>query len=95
MYKRQGVHGVGFPFRRVHRFHAAVADDGNVQPRVPAVVKDGKQVDEHFAGDVYKRQFYPFADLETISPCPLLFIAGEKAHSMEFSGLLSSFLYVI
>ena len=29
--------------------------------------------------------FYPFADLETISPRPLLFIAGEKAHSMEFS----------
>lgn len=29
--------------------------------------------------------FYPFADLETISPRPLLFIAGEKAHSVEFS----------
>ena len=45
-----GVHGVGFPFRRVHRFHSAVADDGDVQPCAPAVVKDGKQVDEHFAG---------------------------------------------
>lgn len=29
--------------------------------------------------------FYPFDDIETISPRPMLFIAGEKAHSIEFS----------
>ena len=29
--------------------------------------------------------FYPFSDIETISPRPLLFITGEKAHSREFS----------
>lgn len=29
--------------------------------------------------------FYPFADIETISPRPLLFIAGADAHSREFS----------
>ncbi|MEV1005415.1 alpha/beta hydrolase [Nonomuraea sp. NPDC050202] len=29
--------------------------------------------------------FYPFADIETISPRPILFITGEKAHSREFS----------
>lgn len=29
--------------------------------------------------------FYPFSDLETISPRALLFIAGETAHSREFS----------
>ncbi len=29
--------------------------------------------------------FYPFSDIETISPRPLLFIAGENAHSIEFS----------
>jgi uncharacterized protein len=29
--------------------------------------------------------FYPFNDIEMISPRPLLFIAGEKAHSIEFS----------
>jgi hypothetical protein len=29
--------------------------------------------------------FYPFEDIKTISPRPLLFIAGEKAHSLEFS----------
>jgi hypothetical protein len=29
--------------------------------------------------------FYPFADIETISPRPILFIAGENAHSIEFS----------
>lgn len=29
--------------------------------------------------------FYPFNDIETISPRPLLFITGENAHSIEFS----------
>lgn len=29
--------------------------------------------------------FYPFNDLETISPRPMLFITGDKAHSKEFS----------
>ena len=29
--------------------------------------------------------FYPFADIETISPRPLLFITGDIAHSREFS----------
>ena len=29
--------------------------------------------------------FYPFNDIETISPRPLLFITGDNAHSREFS----------
>jgi uncharacterized protein len=29
--------------------------------------------------------FYPFTDIETISPRPMLFITGEIAHSREFS----------
>jgi uncharacterized protein len=29
--------------------------------------------------------FYPFDDIETISPRPMLFITGEQAHSREFS----------
>ena len=29
--------------------------------------------------------FYPFSDIETISPRPMLFITGETAHSREFS----------
>ena len=29
--------------------------------------------------------FYPFNGIETISPRPMLFIAGETAHSREFS----------
>jgi fermentation-respiration switch protein FrsA (DUF1100 family) len=29
--------------------------------------------------------FYPFADIDTISPRPMLFITGENAHSREFS----------
>ncbi len=29
--------------------------------------------------------FYPFDDIETISPRPMLFITGDNAHSREFS----------
>ncbi|KAF2845383.1 alpha/beta-hydrolase [Plenodomus tracheiphilus IPT5] len=29
--------------------------------------------------------FYPFNDIETISPRPMLFVAGTQAHSLEFS----------
>ncbi|MGT2439614.1 alpha/beta hydrolase [Bradyrhizobium betae] len=29
--------------------------------------------------------FYPFNDIETISPRPVLFITGDQAHSREFS----------
>lgn len=29
--------------------------------------------------------FYPFEDIDTISPRPMLFITGDKAHSKEFS----------
>jgi uncharacterized protein len=29
--------------------------------------------------------FYPFNDIETISPRPMLFITGDVAHSREFS----------
>src|SRR3954463_12346234 len=38
-----------------------------------------------FSSNVKFMNFYPFNDIETISPLPLLFIAGEKAHSIEFS----------
>lgn len=38
-----------------------------------------------FASSVKFMNFYPFNDIETISPRPLLFIAGENAHSREFS----------
>ena len=37
------------------------------------------------ASNVKFMNFYPFADIETISPRPLLFIVGENAHSREFS----------
>jgi uncharacterized protein len=36
-------------------------------------------------GEVKFLNFYPFNDIETISPRPMLFIAGETAHSREFS----------
>jgi hypothetical protein len=29
--------------------------------------------------------FYPFSDIETMSPRPMLFITGDVAHSREFS----------
>jgi fermentation-respiration switch protein FrsA (DUF1100 family) len=37
------------------------------------------------SGEVKFANFYPFNDIETISPRPMLFIAGETAHSREFS----------
>ncbi|TDS82239.1 alpha/beta hydrolase [Comamonas sp. JUb58] len=37
------------------------------------------------ASEVKFMNFYPFNDIETISPRPLLFIAGDQAHSKEFS----------
>lgn len=35
--------------------------------------------------DVKFMNFYPFQDIETISPRPMLFITGDQAHSKEFS----------
>lgn len=38
-----------------------------------------------FSSNVKFMNFYPFNDIETISPRPMLFITGENAHSREFS----------
>lgn len=38
-----------------------------------------------FSGNTKFMNFYPFNDIETISPRPLLFITGDQAHSKEFS----------
>ncbi len=37
------------------------------------------------SGNTKFMNFYPFNDIETISPRPMMFIAGENAHSIEFS----------
>lgn len=37
------------------------------------------------SSEVRFMNFYPFNDIETISPRPLLFITGDQAHSREFS----------
>ena len=37
------------------------------------------------SSEVKFANFYPFNDIETISPRPMLFITGENAHSREFS----------
>jgi len=37
------------------------------------------------SGEIKFLNFYPFNDIESISPRPLLFIAGTAAHSREFS----------
>lgn len=38
-----------------------------------------------YTSNVKFMNFYPFDDIETISPRPLLFITGDQAHSKEFS----------
>lgn len=37
------------------------------------------------SSNVKFHNFYPFNDIETISPRPMLFITGDKAHSKQFS----------
>lgn len=37
------------------------------------------------ASNVKMMNFYPFNDIETISPRPLLFVSGDQAHSKSFS----------
>lgn len=37
------------------------------------------------SSNVKFNNFYPFNDIETISPRPMLFITGDRAHSKEFS----------
>ena len=37
------------------------------------------------ASNVKFMNFYPFNDIDTISPRPMLFISGDQAHSREFS----------
>lgn len=37
------------------------------------------------ASNIAFMNFYPFNDIETISPRPMLFIMGEKAHSQPFT----------
>lgn len=37
------------------------------------------------SSEVRFMNFYPFNDIETIAPRPMLFIAGDQAHSKEFS----------
>ena len=37
------------------------------------------------ASNVAFMNFYPFNDIETISPRPMLFVMGEKAHSQPFT----------
>ncbi|KAB2099152.1 hypothetical protein AG0111_0g12626 [Alternaria gaisen] len=36
-------------------------------------------------GNVKFINFYPFEDIESISPRPMMFVAGDQAHSKEFS----------
>ncbi|MGO5491378.1 alpha/beta hydrolase [Acidaminococcus sp. HCP3S3_H5] len=38
-----------------------------------------------YTSNVKFMNFYPFQDIETISPRPMLFITGDQAHSREFS----------
>lgn len=50
-------------------------------------VKSSPDLTTHptFASNAKFMNFYPFNDIETISPRPMLFIAGAIAHSREFS----------
>ena len=57
-------------------------------PRGEFTPKGGsRQLTTHptLTSNVKFMNFYPFNDIETISPRPMLFITGDQAHSREFS----------
>ncbi|MET0360077.1 MAG: alpha/beta hydrolase [Pararhizobium sp.] len=51
----------------------------------PASVAPETTTKPTLASSVKFMNFYPFNDIETISPRPMLFISGDRAHSKEFS----------
>jgi uncharacterized protein len=51
----------------------------------PAGTTDQLTTHPTLSSNVKFMNFYPFNDIETISPRPILFIAGDVAHSREFS----------
>lgn len=52
---------------------------------VPAGASLYTTTNRPITAEVKQMNFYPFNDIETISPRPLLFITGDQAHSKEFS----------
>jgi fermentation-respiration switch protein FrsA (DUF1100 family) len=53
-----------------------------IDPRMKAIATVSNRP---ITAEVKFMNFYPFNDIETISPRPMLFIAGENGHSREFS----------
>jgi len=53
--------------------------------RTPRGAHPGTTTQPTLSSNVAFMNFYPFAQIETISPRPVLFIAGDQAHSIEFS----------
>lgn len=51
----------------------------------PAGTSDQRTTKPTVTSNVRFINFYPFNDIETISPRPMLFISGDQAHSREFS----------
>jgi fermentation-respiration switch protein FrsA (DUF1100 family) len=51
----------------------------------PAGASDQRTTKSTFTSVTKFMNFYPFNDIETISPRPVLFISGDQAHSREFS----------
>lgn len=51
----------------------------------PKGTSPGRPTHPTLTSNVKFMNFYPFEDIETISPRPMLFITGENAHSREFS----------
>lgn len=51
----------------------------------PAGASDQRTTKPTVTSNIKFMNFYPFNDIETISPRPMLFISGDQAHSKEFS----------
>jgi fermentation-respiration switch protein FrsA (DUF1100 family) len=63
-----------YDFYRTPRGQVTPADASPQTTTMPTLISNVKFMN-----------FYPFNDIESISPRPLLFIAGAQAHSREFS----------
>lgn len=52
---------------------------------VPADTERSLAQNRTYTNEIKFMNFYPFNDIETISPRPMLFVTGTEAHSKEFS----------
>ena len=75
--KSEGGNAIGDEFYDFYRTPRGEVTPAGMSPKIttmPTVTTNVKFMN-----------FYPFEDIDTISPRPMLFISGDQAHSKEYS----------